>query len=226
MWPGVEWDFTETFVVFLAAFGLAQYFGQIVFGVLELHGSLGATVATFLLEASGPAVIFGWLRSVGRPRPAWLGRAGRRAGDVGLGFVIGLALLFSSGICVAITIAIAKAILGHQPTLPNPAQGFRGGWLIPLGLMLCVTAPLCEEILFRGFLFRGLRTRWGWWPAALVSSLLFALAHGSPYRLLNIFVDGLILSAIYERRKSLLTTITAHATLNTIIFITILTRLY
>ncbi|MEA2613897.1 MAG: hypothetical protein QOI52_1856, partial [Chloroflexota bacterium] len=98
MWPGVEWDVTETIVVFLAAFGLAQYFGQIVFGVLELHGSLGATVATFLLEASGPAVIFGWLRSVGRPRPAWLGRAGRRAGDVGLGFVIGLALLFSSGI--------------------------------------------------------------------------------------------------------------------------------
>jgi membrane protease YdiL (CAAX protease family) len=226
LWPGVDWNVTETIVVFLAAFGLAQYSGEVVFGVLGLRGSLAETLATFLLEASGPAVIFGWLRSTGRSRPAWFGRAGRRAGDVGLGFVIGVALLFASGICVAITIAIAKAIVGHQPTLPNPAQGFRGGWLIPLGLMLCVTAPLCEEILFRGFLFRGLRTRWGWWPAALVSSLLFALAHGSPYRLLNVFVDGLILSAIYESRKSLLTTITAHATLNTIIFITILNRQY
>jgi membrane protease YdiL (CAAX protease family) len=212
--------------VFLAAFGLAQYSGEIVFGVLGLHGSLGSSIGSFLLEISGPVAIFGWLRMAGRPRPSWLGRAGQRAGDVGLGIVIGVAMLFASGICVAITVAIAKAILGHQPTLPHPEQGFRGGWLIALGLLLSVTAPICEEILFRGFLFRGLRTRWGWWPAALISSLLFALAHGSPYRLLNVFVDGLILSAIYENRKSLLTTITAHSTLNTVIFIVILYRLY
>ena len=216
----------ETIAVFLAAFGLTRYAEIVVFDVLKLHGSLGLTIADLLLQASAPVTIFGWLGMAGRPAPAWFGRAGERAGDIGVGIAVGFGMLFTSGICIQITLAIARWFLGHEPTLPNVQQGFNGAWLIPFGLLLSVAAPLCEELLFRGFLFRGLRTRWSWWPAALVTSVLWALVHASPYRLLNIFVDGLILAAIYERRKSLLTTIAAHATLNTAILVVLLSRLH
>lgn len=43
----------------------------------------------------------------------------------------------------------------------------------------CVIAPFAEEALFRGYMFRQLyrRARWGFWFAALVPSVLFALVH-------------------------------------------------
>ena len=43
----------------------------------------------------------------------------------------------------------------------------------------CVIAPFAEEVLFRGYMFRQLyrHARWGFWLAALVPSVLFALVH-------------------------------------------------
>lgn len=38
-------------------------------------------------------------------------------------------------------------------------------------------AGFCEEILFRGLLQPWMESLWGWWPALIVSNLLFGLAH-------------------------------------------------
>lgn len=225
-WPGVEWTLGETLAVFLAAFGVARYAEVLFFGVLGIEGSLGLTIVNVLLQVSAPFVVFGWIRLSGRAAPGWLGPAGTRAGDIGTGIAFGFLLLFSSGITITITLAIAKLFVGNDPKLPDVQRGFDGGWIVAFGFLLIVAAPLCEELLFRGFLFRGLRSRWSWWPSAIVTSLLWAIVHGSPYRLLNIFVDGLILAWLYEQRKSLLTTIAAHATLNTILFVVLLNRIY
>jgi len=205
---------------------VTHYVVDIIYGVLSLHGSLAATSAGVLGEAAAPVVVLTWLQMAGRPRPDWLGKAGRRAGDIGVGIAVGLGMFVASEICVGITLAIARAIQGHNPTFPNVGRDFHGGWLVAYGFLLIVAAPICEEVLFRGFLFRGLRTRWGWWPSAFLSSGLFALVHASPYRLLNTFVDGLILARIYEGRKDLLTTIASHCTLNTIVFLIVLGRLH
>lgn len=42
---------------------------------------------------------------------------------------------------------------------------------------LVIIPPLGEEILMRGYLYSGLRKAWKFWPALLVTSLLFGLAH-------------------------------------------------
>jgi membrane protease YdiL (CAAX protease family) len=42
---------------------------------------------------------------------------------------------------------------------------------------LVISPPLGEEPLLRGYLFSGLRSRWKFWPAALLTSFLFGLAH-------------------------------------------------
>lgn len=49
----------------------------------------------------------------------------------------------------------------------------------PLGymLVLLVIAPVSEELLYRGVLFPLAERRSGFWPAALMNAVVFALAH-------------------------------------------------
>jgi CAAX protease family protein len=222
----VEWTLTETVLVFLAGWGLSHYVLLILYGVLALRGSLGATLDSVLGEVAGPAVIFIWLRRQEKAPRAWFGPPWQRAGDVGTGIAAGLGMYLVSAICIGITVAIARAVLGHQPTLPDIARDFHGHWVVAYGVLLTVVAPVCEEFVFRGFLFRGLRVVWGWWPAALVSSVAFALAHASPFRLLNTLAVGLVFAGIYEGRKSLLTNIAAHSALNTLAFVLTVRQLH
>lgn len=44
-------------------------------------------------------------------------------------------------------------------------------------IVMVVTGPLFEELLFRGAMFSALLRRWGIWAAAIVSSLLWGLLH-------------------------------------------------
>ena len=67
---------------------------------------------------------------------------------------------------------------------------------------LAVTPAICEEALFRGFLFSGL-LRAGPTLALVASSLLFGLAHGSIYRLIPTATLGLIIGFARWRTGSI-----------------------
>ena len=69
---------------------------------------------------------------------------------------------------------------------------------------------MCEELLFRGVILSGLR-RYGTWPAIVISSLLFALAHASIYRLLPTFCLGLMLGYIVVKTGSIYCSMLLHA---------------
>jgi membrane protease YdiL (CAAX protease family) len=77
-------------------------------------------------------------------------------------------------------------------------------------------APVCEELYFRGFVFQGLRrwVRFAW--AGLASSAMFAFVHVEPIRFLSLCVTGLLFAGVFERRKTLVANMAAHATLNVI----------
>ena len=78
-----------------------------------------------------------------------------------------------------------------------------------------VLAPVCEEILFRGFLFGALRSRLGSLFAAVVSSAVFAVLHGySVAGLGAVFLYGLVFVWLYQRSGSLLPGMVAHAVFN------------
>lgn len=55
----------------------------------------------------------------------------------------------------------------------------------------CIFAPVCEELIFRGFAMRGLQKQ-GKLLALVVSSILFGLIHGNPFHAASAFVAGLI----------------------------------
>jgi membrane protease YdiL (CAAX protease family) len=86
---------------------------------------------------------------------------------------------------------------------------------------MIVLAPIIEEWLFRGVLFRGLRRFISFWPAAVVSAVIFAAyhAHNNGYEaLVYICLVGIIAAWLRERTGSLVPSILFHAFNNTIAF--------
>ena len=80
--------------------------------------------------------------------------------------------------------------------------------------LVALWGPLAEEIFFRGFVLSGLAGRWGFLPAAIASSLLFALAHIDPRVMVPIFVIGLFLAWLYHKTGSIWSSFAAHGSWN------------
>jgi membrane protease YdiL (CAAX protease family) len=89
---------------------------------------------------------------------------------------------------------------------------------LPLALLFggAVVAPFVEEVFFRGFVFSGLRGKWGWPKAALISAGLFAVAHVIPTSILPIFILGLIFAFLYQASGSIWPAILMHMLTNTV----------
>lgn len=86
-----------------------------------------------------------------------------------------------------------------------------------LGLMTftaVVVAPLCEEAIFRGYVYPVVKRFAGPWLAAAGSALLFAAAHSHAVGLVPLWGLGLILVAAYERTGSLWAPVAVHACFN------------
>lgn len=100
--------------------------------------------------------------------------------------------------------------------------GFTGaqGWQLILAFIsLVIIAPIAEELFFRGFLYRGLRRSWPVWIAAVVTSGLFALAHGQWNVGVDVFVLSLALIYVYQKTNNLWLCIGMHATKNLLAFL-------
>jgi hypothetical protein len=91
------------------------------------------------------------------------------------------------------------------------------GWLPAMWLAAVIIAPAGEEIMFRGFLFRGfVRSERSAWPAIILISVLWATLH-IQYDwtgVLQIFVVGLFLGFVRWRSGSVLLTFVLHALFN------------
>ena len=93
-----------------------------------------------------------------------------------------------------------------------------GGWTtIPLIILIALVAPICEEIFFRGFLYQALKRRFRVGVAMAVSAAVFASIHFAPINFPGLLVGGLLLAVAFDQRRSLVTSMTAHATLNGVV---------
>ncbi len=87
-------------------------------------------------------------------------------------------------------------------------------------------APIFEELAFRGLLFAMLRRRFDFFPAAVISTSLFALAHGySVIGFISVFWSGFLWAWIYERTGSLVPGMIAHALNNLLVCLTVMALL-
>jgi uncharacterized protein len=85
---------------------------------------------------------------------------------------------------------------------------------LPGILMICVLAPVIEEMLFRGLILRGFLARYPRWPAIVVSALLFGASHLNLYQFVLASFSGIVLGWLYERTRSLIPCIALHAAYN------------
>lgn len=91
---------------------------------------------------------------------------------------------------------------------------------------LVVVPPIVEEVLFRGFLFTGLRTKFGFATTALIVSLLFALPHALAssegflwVAVIDTFVLSLVLCYLREKTGALWAAVALHAIKNGAAFV-------
>lgn len=77
-----------------------------------------------------------------------------------------------------------------------------------------ILIPLAEELVFRGLGFRNLRRELDWLPAAVFTSVLFALYHGNWIQGIYAFLMGLLLALVYEAYGNLTAPWLFHASAN------------
>lgn len=77
-------------------------------------------------------------------------------------------------------------------------------------------APFLEEIFFRGYLYRVLRSSAGAWPAMVVVSLFFGAVHMSLVQCVPLAVFGFVLNLAYEKTGRLSLSMAMHAAFNAI----------
>jgi uncharacterized protein len=86
--------------------------------------------------------------------------------------------------------------------------------LVAVALLVCVLAPVAEELFFRGFCFTALRRRLGTFPAAALTGIIFGAIHlgGTDIEfIVPLMVFGFFLCLLYVWTDSLLPCIVLHA---------------
>jgi membrane protease YdiL (CAAX protease family) len=215
--PVIAFTVLGIILVFAVLVGLARSNRAFYRANLETI-SLSAALAVYLAFGAGIAAALRRLRSP----LAFLGL--RWPTPLDLGLTLLLLIPWYLGI---IFVSAASAVLfnGGRVVPSNSRLIFVQrpggiGLLILALLVTAVAAPLCEEVFFRGMLFRLLRTRVPLWAAVLLSAAAFGLAHASPAvsaALLPTFMYmGIVLAVVYVRTGWLTNTILLHSLSNAI----------
>jgi uncharacterized protein len=205
-------------LIFAALAGLARSNRAFYRANLETI-SLLTILAVYLAVGAGLAVALRRLRSP----LAFLGLRWPTLRDFGLTL-----LLFLPWYLGIILVSALSAIVfnGGQVVPSNSRLVFiqrpNGIGILLLALVVTtVAAPVCEEIFFRGMLFRLLRGRMVLWAAVAVSALAFALAHASPTVSLALLPSftymGVVLALVYARTGWLTNSILLHGMNNALV---------
>ena len=83
-----------------------------------------------------------------------------------------------------------------------------------MGIAAIVAAPVCEEIVFRGYVYPAMKSFSGPWVAGICTSLIFTAAHCNLAALLPLFIFGGLLAFVYEKTGSIWAPIAVHCAFN------------
>ncbi|HPU62889.1 MAG TPA: type II CAAX endopeptidase family protein [Mobilitalea sp.] len=82
------------------------------------------------------------------------------------------------------------------------------------GVYVVILAPVIEELMLRGILFRRIRPALPFYAANLIQAVVFGIYHWNIIQGLYAFGIGLILGYIYEKTKTLWAPIFVHSLIN------------
>lgn len=81
--------------------------------------------------------------------------------------------------------------------------------------VLAVMPGICEELMFRGFIFRFFEKGSKWFPI-FISAVLFAVFHLDPYRFIPVLLLGILLAWLLHKSGSIYVSMLAHALNNSL----------
>ena len=96
--------------------------------------------------------------------------------------------------------------------------------ILGIAIYAIVVAPLLEEFLFRGILYRFMKRPFGMGPSIVISSILFAIVHKNTLSFFPLLFLGVFLAVSYERTGDLRTSIFMHGFFNLIMVFFVLLR--
>lgn len=220
-------------VTILVAIGLA--IGTVVLVGLEGIGDGSADMGSLVEALSARGVLEPWLvlllaaMVVGEgamPLSAWLfSGLKHRCGWSALGFrrfraLDGLLLtgmVVVGGVLVSFLYDLLVTSLGMEAPTNWPSELTQSGLgLAVMAALAVAVAPVAEETFFRGFVLGGIGKRFGYGWGAVVSALLFSVAHMQLTAFVPIFILGLLLAWLYVKTGSIWPCILTHAAYNSI----------
>jgi membrane protease YdiL (CAAX protease family) len=138
-------------------------------------------------------------------------------------------------VCINTLSEYVNSLIFSQPEVDQVAVKFlklNSSSMIPLLVvlfMIILSAPIIEEFLFRGCIQNWLRSKLGIKTSIIVTSIFFSAMHFSISQsfsniplLLSLFIFSIYLGFVYEKTRSLVSSITLHMTFNTISVVRIL----
>jgi membrane protease YdiL (CAAX protease family) len=216
------WGLIEIFllgagVIFLLFLGLGATFLLFDIPILQSAGDFELTlplslalVGVNIVAFALPVFVTVYLKKKDRADSFGFGWQKFSTKWLNIAIVLGIAAIFVTNILAYLVFLL----LDTEPVNPQLdvviPEGF--SWLGAIGMTLGVgiLVPIAEEMLFRGVIHRALRQFLTFWPAVLISSLLFGLFHVEPPIIVGAAVLGGICAWVYERSQSIWTAILIH----------------
>ena len=190
-----------------------------------LEGAVGQFLFILLIEGL-VVLMLRWLLHIKKSTFKDIGLAWPSIKDIGLA-VLGFGVYFLLYLVIA---GVAKTVFPNLDFEQQQQIGFetaRANWeLVLVFFSLVIMPPLVEEILARGFLYTGLKSKWPKWAAVVVTSAMFAAAHlqfgsGAPLlwvAAIDTFTLSLVLIYLREKTGNLGASIALHMLKNGLAF--------
>lgn len=94
------------------------------------------------------------------------------------------------------------------------ADLFDPKYILSSFLVLCIVAPLSEELMFRGLLLKGFLQNYSKINSIILTALLFSIMHLNPLQFFGTFIFGILAAIILIKTENLFLTIYFHAIFN------------
>jgi len=206
-----NWDFGRAIIFYMFLMG-----GTIVLGVLLLLtvgfklSAFFSEIALFMLLPYLLSRVFdtGWNAWMRWPRIS-----------LGIWGAIMLALIGLGVLVSNIPVAVDRVYPMSKDYLELFEKFLRAdstGELILLLIVAAVVPGICEEVAFRGLIQSGIQRTYGTKAGIIITSLLFAVIHLSPWNFLALIAMGLFLGILREKTGSIWPGALAHTVNNTI----------
>jgi uncharacterized protein len=222
-WP--RWKPWTAWVALIAAFGGALI-GALIVGIVGAVAGADISdptpavniAATIVQDLCFIAAALLFASMAGRPLPA---QFGLRPTSVRKALIWMVAAFFAFYVVTAIWVSIVGGDTNDSKLTDELGVDRSTAALLASAFLVSVVAPIAEEFFFRGFFFAALRNWRGFWPAAIVTGLVFGAIHaGSADAALlpPLAFFGFALCFVRERTGSLIPCIVLHCVNNSLAF--------